>query len=281
MSAASLFGLPASQAERNAAIEKTRSTFPDHFPSYEAAKRFLNLIIISPSNKWAFMSVGKVASSSILHMLFKSEYGVDLTVSIKPDRDINPDAAVHMLADNQVFSRALLQGISATDLISGGGPQERIVMLRDPMQRAVSAFRYFCLSDDRQSYWFVPDRLRINAALGFDWKMHPNTVEGFRLFLIYISREIERVGVDLVNGHWRPQYDVIKPEVYRPTIVGRMNDMNTFVQKFSDRTGLDLVPMPHANNQLNDGRNALEIDEESINLVNCIYKRDFDLWDSC
>ncbi|MCB1396685.1 MAG: sulfotransferase family 2 domain-containing protein [Rhodobacter sp.] len=275
-----LFAPSKPATEPTPVLRRTLAEFPDHFPTVEAARAYLRLIIVPPSMRWGFMSVGKTASSSILTLLFKAEFGTDLTVSLQPGRDINPAAPVHMLADCQVFSRAYLLGLSAGEVLGPKGPRERIVMLREPMQRAASAFRYFCLSDTMQSPWFLPDRLRINAAFGFDWRVHPGTIDGFRLFLRFVEAEAERVGVDAVDGHWRPQHDFIKPAVFQPTITGKMDDMAGFVRALEERLGLPMTAsMPWENRQRVEV-DPFEVDAEAVALCQRIYARDFDLWES-
>lgn len=236
-----LFGPPVPMPRRAEAARATRAAAPDLFATEAAARGFLAQILLPPSLRWGFVSVGKNASSSTLALLFRAEFGCELSVSLMPEHDINPVAALHMLADNRVFSRALLRGLSLADLLGPDGPGERICLVRDPMARAVSGFRYFCLSDARRSLWFAPDRLRINAAFGFDWTRHPGTAEGLELFLRYIARQIAQIGADGVDAHWRPQVDFIKPAAFRPTLTGRVEDMPAYYRALSDRLGFALT----------------------------------------
>ena len=248
-----LFGPAVSVDRRTAAVQVTRKAAPALFPTPDAARRFLFQIILPPSMGWSFISVGKNASSSVLSLLFRVEFGCDMNVSVTPESDINPAAAIHMLADSRVFARALHRGMSLPDLLGAKGPKERICVVRDPMARAVSAFRYFCRSDALKSRWFAADRFRINAALGFDWTRHPDTNEGFRLFLRYIAQEAEQLGEDMLDGHWRPQTAFIKPDAFRPTLTGRMEDMHAFFRTLSDRLGLAPdTPAPWENRQNTD-----------------------------
>jgi hypothetical protein len=166
--------------------------------------------------------------------------------------------------------------MSLPDLLAPQGPRERICVVRDPMARAVSGFRYFCRSDALKSRWFAPDRFRINAALGFDWARHPGTNEGFRLFLHYIAREAEQVGVDMLDGHWRPQTAFIKPGAFRPTLTGRMEDMDAFFRALSDRLGLAPDTAHPWVNRQNTAADPLMHDTHAQTLCRQIYGADYE-----
>ena len=163
-----------------------------------------------------------------------------MTTEVAPLTDINPDAAIHMLAENGVFTRALWQGLSAGELTTPNGPAERICVVRDPFARAVSGFRYLCESHRRQSPWFARDRFRMNAVVRFDWSTEPDTARGFHKFLDYIAWQTDTEGPDAVDAHWRPQAVFVKPAVFRPTLVGRMEDMARYWQSLSERLGVAL-----------------------------------------
>jgi hypothetical protein len=228
-----MFIKPVPEKLRKLAAEKTANEFPDYFPTIIAARRFLSLIILPPSKKWAFISTGKNASSSTLNFLFHAEFNTHLNANFSSPTDINPEAVVHKLADVGVFSRAILLGMTATELLQQEN-MERICIVRNPYERAASSFRYFCQSNEAGLSWFLTDRLRANA-MGFDWDTMPYTEKGFRIFLEYIEATIEALGVDMVDGHWRPQIDVIKPKIFQPTLVGRMENMDVFFTTLADR----------------------------------------------
>ncbi len=271
-----LFGPPVPMARRTAAVQATQDHAPGAFPTQGSARSFLSQVILPPSMKWGFISVGKNASSSVLNLLFRAEFGTRLGVSVTPESDINPAAAIHMLADNRVFARALHRGLSLPDLLGAQGPKERICVVREPMARVVSAFRYFCRSDTLHSRWFAGDRFRINAALGFDWARHPGTAEGLHRFLRYIAQELDQVGADHVNGHWRPQVDFIKPDAFAPTLTGRMEDMETFYRALSTRIGFSPDgPAPWENRQ-NTEADPLLADAPARTLCQQIYGRDYE-----
>lgn len=271
-----LFGDPVSPEYRQKAAQRTRQAYPQHFPDRETALRYLNLIILPPSRRWAFISVGKSASSSALAFLFQAEYGTTLSVDVVPETDINPEAAIHMLSDHRVFERSQRLGLAAADLTGPDGPHHRLCVVRNPLARAVSGFHYLCKSNALKSRWFVGDRFRINAAFGFDWARHPGTVEGFRLFLRYIASEIETVGADRVDGHWRPQVDFIKPQVFRPTLVGRVEALPAFYATLREALDVSELPEQPWKNRQATASDTLSNDGEARRLCAEIYASDYE-----
>jgi hypothetical protein len=261
--------------ERRRAVTETLKDYPGHFATEDAARHFLMQIILPPSGRWAFISTGKNASSSVLRFLFRAEFGTDLTASYDSALDINPAAVVHQLAEHDVFSRATLLGLSARRICEARDIA-RLCVVREPGARARSAFRYLCRSDAEARAWFLGDRLRMDAA-GFDWRTMPGTLEGYRRFLHYIEAEIARVGAGEVNGHWRPQVDFICPEVFRPTLTGRMEALPAFFAELAAR--LDVAPpevIPWENRQ--DATPDLAQDAEARRLVERIFARDFEVF---
>jgi hypothetical protein len=270
-----LFGEPLPVPMQNKAVAKTRAKFPSEFPNEEAARRFLRQVILPPSLRWSFVSVGKNASSSILRLLFKAEFGIDLTVSCAPVRDINPSAEIHMLMDYGVFSRALLRGLSLRHLLNHLG-MERICVVRDPFARAISSFRYFCRSNEKSARWFARDRFRINAGLGFDWNKHPGTPEGFQIFLRYLQWEINEFGVDFLDAHWRPQFDFIKPRAFRPTLIGNVEDIGSFYKSLAERLGFPLPDTQIWENRQIGSDDDLHNDHMARKLCEEIYLKDYE-----
>ncbi|WP_281841517.1 hypothetical protein [Sinisalibacter aestuarii] len=126
-------------------IQRSQPLFGPDIPG-AAIRSFLQLTILPPSQRWMFFSAGKAASSSTLNLLFEMEFGRPLSVHFDAPHDINPSAVVHQLANHGVFSRALKLGLGMPDLLAL--PAERLLVVRNPYARAVSAFRYLCRSDE-------------------------------------------------------------------------------------------------------------------------------------
>lgn len=278
MTQSSIFPGGASLQAQADAAKRSCEEFPETFPLIQMAVRFLVQIILPPSKRWAFISTGKNASTSFLSYAFEAEFGCKLGVKLDPLVDINPKAVVHEVANSFAFSRAYIQGMSARDVLSVEGMQ-RICIVRNPYNRALSAFTYFCSSQELRKGWFLHDRIRANATVQFDWEKHPNTVEGFVRFLRYIELEIARVGASGLDGHWMPQVEFIQPTVFNPTLVGRLEDMDTFYRSFRTAIGVDdLMSMASVENaQVRDAESYLT-SKEVRGLIEDIYKADFEYW---
>ena len=262
------------------ALRTTRQAYPAHFSDQGAAWNFLFQIILPPSRKWGFISVGKNASSTTLDLLFRAEFGHALSARVTPPHDINSAASMHMLMEHSVFARALWQGLSVPDLFDPKkGPKERICVTRHPFQRAQSGFQYICKSHEARTQWFARDRFRMNAVVGFDWDRHSNTVDGFRRFLDYITWQIETEGPDAVDAHWRPQTSFIKPDVFQPTITGRVEDMPAYVKLLSERLDFALPKEIPALNKQEPRSSGYGKVKDLIASCETIYAADYELFE--
>ena len=262
-------------------LQEAIATHPDHFPNKEAARDFFFQIIFPPSMRWTFISTGKNASTSVLNWLFEQEFGVPLTVKAEHPIDINPASEIHTLPIYGIFSRALLQGYNMEHFKPPERSIERLCVVRNPFERAISAFRYLCKSQKLESRWFAPDRFKLNAFFRFDWEKDMDTPKGFLLFLNYIQWQIELEGADAVNDHWRPQYTFIKPDLFEPTVIGRMEDMDRFYSEASERIGFPSPLSPKQKNAQTTSAQKADLfklydSPEARGLCSQIYQQDYE-----
>jgi len=268
-----LFPPEAPDANRRPLIEATRAQLGEAVPT-AAARMFLNLSILPPSKRWIFLSLGKNGSSSTLKLLFELEFGHRLSAHFDAPVDINPSAIVHQLAEHGVFGRALKLGLGLDDLLALDA--ERLVIVRNPYDRALSAYRYFCQSDARASGWFLGPRLRANAMVGFDWDSMPGTLEGFRRFLAYLEAEVDARGPWALDPHWCIQARLSFPDIYRPTLIGRMEDLPAFYRSLAERLGQPLPAEIAAENRQAPAPDALLADPDARRAIERIYAPDFE-----
>ena len=233
---------------RKPVLAAATKAFPLAFPKPGDALDFLSRIFVPASKRWAFLSNGKSGTSSTQHFLFQLEFGVPLTVALDHPDDVNPDAAVHRLHQANVLRKVidLPQGIAVLpDLL-------RLVTVRHPGDRALSAFFYLCATHDRAHPWMAEDRMRMNAMVQFNWNSDTRTASGYQKFLRYIDISQHHPGNLRVNPHWRPQILNICPDVYRPDLIGRTENLAAFFHAIADRLGQPLAPgwqAPRANSQ--------------------------------
>lgn len=273
-----LHGLPAHPDQEFETVTRSLPAFEDGAERPDI-RHFLTHTILGPphaeaSKNWAFMSTGKNGSSSTLRYLYELEFGHPPTAHFNSPHDINPSALIHVLADHGVFRRAIAARMSVPDLQNN--IPHRLMVVRNPISRAVSGFRYFCQSDRSGASWFLHERVRIDAAVGFDWRTMPDTVEGFRRFLHFIEQEIALLGANKIDNHWRPQAVSSRPDIFRPTLTGRMEEMPAFFAELAKRLGKPAAAtIPHENRQP-PTPDDLQQDPEARHLIRRIYAADFE-----
>lgn len=245
--------------QRKPALEALVARFPAEFKRPIDADAYLSNIRMPASLRWAYKSNDKAGSSSVKRFLFQLEFGVPLTVAITPPTDINEDAAPHHLAMASLFL--------SPDDVPGGIPALldgalRLATVRDPATRAVSSFTYLCRSQEKSSVWFANDRLRLSALTGFDWTRHMHTVDGFLRFIDYVeaSHHHAAAGGLPVNTHWLSQVCAVRPDLFRPDIVGRTENLPDFFSTVAQRLGHPPPQhddIPHTNRQPGDRADTL------------------------
>ncbi len=218
--------------KRRAFQERMVEKYPKIFRQPEDAARFFSSIHLPASLSWAFLNNGKAGSSSARRFLFLIEFGWPLTVRWNVPHDINSDAVVHNLQGDTYLLRAASAMPEPWPRLKAA---LRLTTVRHPLARVVSAFEYLCKSNDLAHSWFAPDRLRMNAIFGFDWNEDPRTARGFEIFLEYILWSRDTLGPLAINAHWRPQIDNVLPDLYRPEIIGRLEDMPSFFRSTAAR----------------------------------------------
>ncbi len=265
--------LPLRKKRQNAAC--VFEDYPDSFSSEEDAFQFLKHIFVSASNRWAYSGNGKSGTSSTKRFIFELEFGSKLTVALDNPKDINPDSNAHGLTKAGVF-RSLVSIAGGIDLLDG---VLRITTVRHPLSRVLSAFNYLCIINDRAHVWMVEERLRMNAMVGFDWEKEPRTSRGLAKFLNYIELCTQANAERIVNPHWRIQVDNIHPDVFKPHIIGRTEDLGTFYREIAERLDQPLPEnwiLPEANKSQYATDPATLITPEIERQIENIYRRDFE-----
>lgn len=265
--------LPPGQA--NAQAEQFAACHEGIFANTNMAANFLRSVHMPKSGRWAFLNNGKAGTSSARRLLFRMEFGVPLTTEWDVPADINPDSVVHHMQANGWILRPVL---TCQDGLARMKNALRITTVRHPTERLLSAFDYLCHSHDLRHNWFVGDRLRMNALVGFDWGRHPRTAEGLTRFLAYIARIRDEMGVLAIDPHWRPQISNILPQVFRPDLLGRVEDMPRFREELTARLGQKLPAdfmTPRSNNQARRSDKGNLLTASNRDAIRQIYAEDF------
>ncbi|MEM6739928.1 MAG: sulfotransferase family 2 domain-containing protein [Pseudomonadota bacterium] len=219
---------------QRAMLARARAAHGAAFRNEEALTQWFRFILLPASGAWAFKPNGKTGTTSLLHALFELEFGVPLTVSHHEPDGILEDHAVHCLAEARVFSplTALRGAPCALDVLEKA---LRLTIVRHPLSRALSAFRYLCRADARAVSRFLRERLRMNAITGFDWQRDPDTPDGFRRFLDFVAHELEHQASLPLDWHIGPQVLNVRPEIFQPDLVGRTEDVPAFLAEIAAR----------------------------------------------
>jgi hypothetical protein len=275
MGAAPLFLDPETplQQRRNVG-ERLAKRHPEAFATPDHALAHLHRIHLPATLDWAFLNNSKAGTSSARRFLFRLHFGVPLTTAWHVPNDINTDSVVQNL-----------QGPAGLWRQSGALPAPlrtldaalRLTTVRHPVSRAVSAFAYICAANDQAHSRFVMDRLRMNVVVRFDWTSDPRTADGFCKFLDYVAWCQETIHPADINPHWRPQIDNVLPQVFRPDIVGRLEDLPAFYRDVAARLDKPLpdgFAHPASNRQTySKGRDVLT--DAAMERIRHIYARDF------
>ncbi|MBL4571458.1 MAG: sulfotransferase family 2 domain-containing protein [Gammaproteobacteria bacterium] len=211
-------------------------TVGSQFESQEAHNTFFRYIFTPKSKSWAYVPCGKAGTNTVLAILFEIEFGVSLKTTFVTPENLSSEA-MHQTINAGVF-RALHLRSDIDSFASYFENAIKIAMVRNPTTRAWSSFRYLCKSNDVGSPQFVKERIRLTASVRFDWERDPYTKVGFAKFLDYVELSLTNgsSGYNL-DGHWRPQWYDVRPDFFRPSIVGKMEDIEEFEERLRQAFG--------------------------------------------
>ena len=260
--------------QRKAMAERAMKRWPDTFLTPEIALDYLATISMPASERWAYANNAKSGTSSTKRFLFHLEFGVPLSVNFEPLIDINADAVSHALSRSGVF-RTLPHVVGGLNVLNKAF---RITTARHPVARAVSSFNYICLTDAESSPWLVNQRLRMNATVGFDWSRDRNTHDGFVKFLDHLLDNERQTGEVIDNPHLRPQVRNVRPDVFKPALVGRTEDLASFYRKIAEHFDTPMPDnwQPPASNRLDSEAGAATlISPQTKRLMAEVFAADF------
>lgn len=265
--------LPASK--RAAMHQRFAELFPGRFASVEDASIYLGRLIVPQSRRWIYVANNKTGTTTTKRLLFELEFGTPLTVALDASDDINSDAVPQKLQTSGIFRslQTLPLDQKAFEFAL------KLTTVRNPVSRTLSAFQYFCKTQEERHPWMLNDRLRINAMVGFDWQEDARTAGGFVKFLRFIDRVNTEAGERFVNPHWKSQFDLIRPDVAQPDLIGRCENLGPFFQELADRLGRPL-PAHYANIRANRQTDKADpralMSPEAERLLGHLFRKDFE-----
>lgn len=209
----------------DASYQEIGTYFTNRLPHDEFYQR-----VFSPkSNRWVLAPSGKSGTTTALDLLFQLEFGHRNTAAMEKPGDLNPDQTMHETVNGPagVF-RPVIQRNDISDFPGFIRNCTYIATVREPLERAWSSFRYLCRTHDRKFPQFAHDRIRMCAAVGFDWDNDTMTKTGFERFLSYVEMSCAQADGFMVNSHWRPQWINVRPDIFNVDILARVDDVAGF-----------------------------------------------------
>ena len=203
-----------------------------------AALAFLHRILMPRSLRWSYLVVGKTGSSSVLMALHGLEFGQPLSTRTD-SASLNSDAIGHHLTHAGLLRQ----------LIEIGPPDPllnktlRLTSTRHPAERMISAWIYVCSANRQAHADFLQERLLMTILTGLDWDRHAGTPEGFARFLDFLLMAEDPVQGIILDLHLLPMHQVIRPELYRPHLVVRVEEMAAALTRLAEQLGR---PAPQA-----------------------------------
>ncbi len=252
------------------------------FASSAALQSYLKLIVQPPSKAWRYQLNGKSGNTFTLNLLYELEHGYPFRgrVAVSETGNQHPDFALFAQVGSGLLSTALVESKTWEDFCNF--PGLRLATVRHPAKRALSGFRYLCRSHDVGDRRFLHERLRLSALTGFDFDTDRDTVRGFELFLAYIRDYADSFGAEAVDPHWRLQALHIRPDLYRPDITGRTEEMASFAQTVAARLDRPLISDL---SEMRSNASSTSVSDELLRgpsihrLIEDIYGQDFDLFE--
>lgn len=263
-------------------LSQAYRSMPGAFATRSASDEFFSYMVTPRSGRWAFRPNGKAGSTVALHALFRLSFGHELSVKVSDPRDINPDGSIHRTMWAGVF-RPLHLRHDVDDLPHYLRHTRYLSIVRNPADRAVSAFRYICRSHAEAHKQFADERIRMTAMTGFDWDKHCLTPGGFNRFLEYVQISCDSCAGRLVNNHFAPQFDTIRPDLFPPAVLGRLEDLRSFVANLREL----LCPMTtipedfyarRYNKASDDGATSLLAQSETMSRIRACYQKDYEMF---
>ncbi len=263
-------------------VKALQEAHPGRFATAKAARRYISLIWFPPSRAWRYQLNGKSGNTFVLNLLFELEYRVPFRCNANPAETGNqhPDFALFSVPHAQLWSNSVKQEDDLDAVLDFPGLS--LATVRNPYTRLVSGFFYLCRSHELSDRRFLPERIRLNALTGMDWDKEANTPAGFERFLNYIRDISENFGPEDLDAHWLPQALHIRPDIYKPDLVGRTEDLPKFAKdlcKQLDRPQPKSLAGLRRNASKRIDHDAFLSDPALRRIIEEVYASDFELFD--
>ncbi len=226
---------PAPAKTRARHVTRVHKAYPE-IPA-EHLRLWMREIYLPADHSWALICPAHTATLATYELLFRLRFGAALPPHPQPTHGVGPDTTAETLAAASVL-RPCIETLKGVDLLA---KTLRITIVRNPTDRAIAAFEALCAAQDAGTPWLYNDRLRLTAQTGFDWLRHARTADGFGKFLRYVATHCSNEAELPVNPNWRPQKRIIKPDLFQPDIIGKVEDFRAFGASVAAGLGLAAI----------------------------------------
>lgn len=273
------FFFPRPALKGQARLKHLQTCLTDHsdlLGDMRTTKRVMQRITMPADGTWAYGSNPKAATTTTYNALFELTFGHRLSAALDEGVANWVDQPAQNLGQGQLFYQLaeFENSLAAMDLAF------RFSVVRNPYDRAVSAFHFVCFSQDKAMRHFYTDRLRMNV-LGFDWDTDPYTEQGFEKFMNYVEFEAHdtRTSGRLPDPHFRPQAMNICLEFLNPHLVFRVDDLAEGLQVIATQLG-----RPQFSEKTTKARLNAQPERQSYTkhnaLIERVYAPDFEIYES-
>lgn len=204
------------------------------------------------------------------------EFGKDITTSVVTQNNISTDMSPHLLDKAGIF----MSPLQAHHNPARFEHSLRFTVIRDPVKRAVSSFRYLCRAHEEHSPHFAPLRLRMSALVGFDWETDINSTVGLEKMVSYVALAMADKQI-LLDPHIAPQTASLHPALFRPYMTGRMEELPRFLSNLAEELGATEFRAPkNKMRNAGGGHNAIMVNRRLRTLIEEVFREDMDWYDN-
>ncbi|WP_082641054.1 glycosyltransferase [Sinorhizobium sp. GL28] len=229
-----------------------------------------NPILFSPRYKLLYVSTPKVACTSLKWWFASLEDCVRELRAAKGGGESDPDLVVHSL-----FWKVAphVVGLSLAELLEACASPEvfRFAVVRNPYKRVFSAWQSKLVLREPLQIGPYRDLPFYNRSLD-SWEDITEAFEGF----------VQHLATNEAPGywdhHWRPQYDILRPDVFPYTKISQIENVEDLTSAISSWAGKG-IPSPFEARRANESLipyQAEFLSAESIRLIQELYAKDFD-----
>lgn len=268
-----IFTTPATPPKRAAKLAQTWWQANPPYPTKGAMLAALKRVTMPASGTWAYARIPKNGTHTVLDALFFMECGTNVTTQVRDPLNTSEDKAPHILLDAGIFRDPLRAGFGPEVLEHA----TRFTIVRDPVKRALSGFRYLEQSHEAATPHLAATRLQLSALTQFDWAQDTGTAKGFGKYLDLMEFAAETPGYAL-DAHFAAQTLSVDPAHFQANLTGRLEELPAFLSKLAEVLDRPVPPVTTNANATKSGGFTASPDDRAR--AAAIFQTDMDWYES-